>query len=55
MEDEKAKKGDIRPVYQVSSYQVCRKEAKTPEEEEWTPVENFALAEMLSFVYKQEK
>ena len=53
-EKEKVKVGDIRPVYNITGFQVCRIPADKEEEIVWTPVEKFTEAEILSFVYRQE-
>jgi len=55
MKQQKIEVGDIRPVYNVSGFQVCRKASDKEEEVEWTPVEKISDAEILSFVYKQDK
>lgn len=49
----KAKKGDIRPVYQQVGWEVCKKEAEKPENEEWLQTEKLIEAETLSQLYKK--
>ena len=50
----KAKKGDVRPVYQQVGWEVCKVEADKPENEEWTPTEKDSEAEILSDIYKRK-
>lgn len=50
----KAKKGDVRPVYQQVGWEVCKKAADKPDDEEWIQTEKVAEAEILSHVYKQK-
>jgi len=53
MKVKKFKIGDIRPIYNVTGFQVCKTSTDNPEEAEWTPVEKISEAEILSFVYQQ--
>lgn len=46
--------GDIRPVYNIAGFEVCKITSDKPEEIEWTPVEKQNEAEVLSFIYRQE-
>ena len=50
----KAKKGDVRPVYQQIGWEVCKKESEKPENEEWLQTDQQASAELLSIAYKKE-
>jgi len=47
------KVGDIKPIYNLSGFQVCKK-VRTDGEQEWIPVERIADAEILSFIYQQK-
>lgn len=49
----KAKKGDVRPVYSQIGWEVCKKEADKPDDEEWVQTEKVAEAEILSQLYKK--
>ena len=53
--EKKAEVGDVRPVYQQVGWEVCKEAAEKPEKEVWTPTENVADAEILSFAYKENK
>lgn len=50
----KAKKGDIRPVYQQVGWEVCKVAADNEDNEVWVPAEKLIEAETLSTLYKQE-
>ena len=45
--------GKIEPIFEQVGWKVCKKSAEEEKEQEWTPVEKFNDAEVLSFVYKQ--
>ena len=51
----KAKRGDLRPVYQQVGWEVCKKEAEKPEGEEWIASDQQATAELLSISYKKKE
>jgi len=55
MPKQKIEVGDIRPIYNVTGFQVCKVSADDSEEAEWVPVEKISEAETLSFIYKQQK
>ena len=47
--------GDIRPIYNISGFEVCKIASDKKEEIQWTPVERINEAEVLSFIYRREK
>ena len=51
----KAKNGDVRPVYQQSGWEVCRKEADKEDDEEWVQTDSVANTEILSYIFKQKE
>lgn len=53
--EKKAKVGDVRPVFQQVGWEVCKEAAEKPEKEVWTPTENVADAEILSFAYESKE
>lgn len=55
MPKEKVEVGDIISIPTSYTFRVCKVPAETPEEAEWTPVEKISEAEILSFIYQQQK
>lgn len=47
--------GNIKPVYDIIGYEVCRITSDKEEEIEWIPVEKRSEAEILSFIFQQQK
>ena len=45
--------GRIEPIVEQVGWKVCKKSAEKEEEQEWTPCEKIAEAEVLSFIYKE--
>ena len=52
---EKFKEGDIRPVYKFAGFEVCKKASEKESEQEWIPTEKQSEAEILSFIFKNQK
>jgi len=55
MPKQKVEVGDIFQVPTSYNFRVCKVSADNPEEVEWTSVEKISEAEILSFIYKQQK
>jgi len=55
MTKENIEVGDIRPIYNITGFQVCKTLADNPDESEWTPVKEISQAEILSFIYQYQK
>jgi len=55
MPKQKINIGDIRPIYNITGFQVCKKTSDDDEKTEWIPVEKISEAEILSFIYKAGK
>ena len=55
MQKGKIEIGAIRPIYNISGFQVCKTSSDNEEEIEWIPVEKISDAEMLSFIFQQKK
>jgi len=51
-QEEEIKVGDIRPIYNVAGFQVCKVTADKPEDSEWIQVEKVSEAEILSNMYR---
>ena len=47
--------GEIRPLYNIVGFQVCKKIGEDASDTEWTQVEKQSDAEVLSFVYRRDK
>ena len=47
--------GQIEPIYEQVGWKVCKKSAENEEEQEWIPIKEYAIAEVLSYIYKKEK
>jgi len=55
MTENKIQVGDIRPVYNITGFEVCKITSDNPKEIQWIPVEKISDAEILSFIYQQNK
>ncbi|MHA2019066.1 MAG: hypothetical protein ACTSXY_12430 [Promethearchaeota archaeon] len=53
MKKSKIEVGEIRPIYNITGFQVCKVVAEKLEDSEWTLVEKQSDAEILSWVYQQ--
>lgn len=51
-QEEEIKVGDIRPIYNVVGFHVCKVVADKPEDSEWIQVEKVSEAEILSNMYR---
>ena len=52
---EKFKEGDIRPVYKLAGFEVCKRASEKELEQIWVQTEKQSEAEILSFVFKNKK
>lgn len=50
---EKAKVGDVRPVYQTVGFEVCKKASEDESLQEWIQVGDMGLAEILSILLRK--
>jgi len=53
MTKEKAKIGDIRPVFQQVGWEVCEKASDKPEDEIWITTDKQSEAKIMSYQFKQ--
>lgn len=53
MNKEKIEAGDIKPIYTITGFQVCKVASDNPEEAMWVSTERHSEAEILSFIYQQ--
>jgi len=53
MSKEKIEVGEIRPIYNVTGFHVCKVSGDNPEEAQWTQVASESEAEILSFIYQR--
>ena len=51
--ENKIKVGDIKPIYKVVEFQVCKKSGSL-QEQEWIPTESYCDAEILSWIYQNK-
>lgn len=47
--------GDIKPLYNIVGFQVCKSTSENIEDVEWIEVEKQVDAEVLSFIYRRDK
>ena len=47
--------GNIKPIYNLVGFQICKKVGESDSDSEWTQVEKQVEAEILSFIYRREK
>jgi len=52
---EKIKEGDIRPIYKLVGFEVCKKASEKEEEQIWVQTEKQDQAEVLSSIFKNQK
>ncbi|MBA7493886.1 hypothetical protein ES702_04451 [subsurface metagenome] len=55
MTGKKFEEGDIRPVYQQIGFEVCKKASEKEAEQVWMQVEKESEAEILSFIFRNQK
>ena len=53
MNKERIEAGDIKPIYTITGFQVCKVASDNPEEAVWVSTERHSEAEILSFIYSQ--
>lgn len=53
--EKEARVGDIKPVFQQVGWEVCKKTAEKPGEEEWIPTEKMSEAVILSELLKKQE
>ncbi|HZX10991.1 MAG TPA: hypothetical protein VFG01_08615 [Acidobacteriota bacterium] len=46
--------GKIEPIVEQVGWKVCKKSAEDEKEQEWIPVKEYAIAEILSCTIKQQ-
>jgi len=55
MEKQKVKVGEIRPIYNITGFQICKTTSEDPEKVEWIPTEKISEAEILSFIFQSKR